>query len=126
MMDFGDFLWLLIWSFLFVCFLMVLFQIFGDLFRDPGLSGWAKAAWVIGLIVLPWLMILIYLIARGKGMAERHAVAMRTARQSTDEYVQSVASRSAPADQIASAKALLDSGTITQTEFDRLKAKALA
>ena len=125
-MDFWDFLWLLVWSFLFVCFLMVLFQIFGDLFRDPDLSGWAKAAWVIGLIVFPWLMILIYLIARGKGMAERQAAAMRSARQSTDEYIKSVASSSSPADQISSAKALLDSGAITQAEFDQLKAKALA
>jgi type VI protein secretion system component VasK len=125
-MDFGDFLWLLIWSFFFVCFLMVLFHIFGDLFRDPALSGWAKAAWVIGLIVFPWLMILIYLIARGKGMAERQANAMRGGRQSTDEYIQSVAGHGAPADQIASAKALLDSKTITQAEFDQLKVKALA
>ena len=125
-MNFGDFLWLLIWSFFFVCFLMVLFQIFGDLFRDPDLSGWAKAAWVIGLIVFPWLMILIYLIARGKGMAERQANAMRGARESTDEYIQSVAGHGAPADQISSAKTLLDSGTITQAEFDQLKAKVLA
>jgi Na+-transporting methylmalonyl-CoA/oxaloacetate decarboxylase gamma subunit len=125
-MDFWDFFWLLIWSFLFVSFLIVLFQIFGDLFRDPDLSGWAKAAWVIGLIVFPFLVILIYLIARGKGMAERHARAMRAARQSTDEYIQSVARSSAPAEQIASAKALLDAGTITQGEFDRLKAKALS
>jgi type VI protein secretion system component VasK len=125
-MVFWDFLWLLIWSFLFVTFLMVLFQIFGDLFRDPELSGWAKAAWVIGLIVFPWLMILVYLIARGKGMAERQAGAMRSAQKSTDEYIQTVASRSTPADQISSAKALLDSGTISQAEFDQLKAKALA
>jgi type VI protein secretion system component VasK len=125
MMMFWDFLWLLIWSFLFVTFLMVLFQIFGDLFRDPELSGWAKAAWVVGLIVFPWLMILVYLIARGKGMAERQAAAMRSARESTDEYIQTVAGRSSPADQISSAKALLDSGTITQAEFDRIKAKAL-
>ena len=125
-MDFWDFFWLLVWSFFFVAFLMVLFQILGDLFRDPDASGWAKAAWVIGLIVFPFLVMLIYLIARGKGMAERQAIAMRAARQSTDEYIQSVAGSSAPADQIASAKALLDAGTITQDEFDRLKAKALA
>jgi Na+-transporting methylmalonyl-CoA/oxaloacetate decarboxylase gamma subunit len=125
-MDFWDFFWLLIWSFLFVAFLMLLFQIFGDLFRDPDLGGWAKAAWVIGLIVFPFLLILIYLIARGRGMAERQAIAMRAARQQTDEYIQSVAGSSAPAEQIASAKALLDAGTITQGEFDRLKAKALS
>jgi type VI protein secretion system component VasK len=125
-MDFWDFFWLLIWSFLFVAFLMVLFQIFGDLFRDPDLGGWAKAAWVIGLIVFPFLLILIYLIARGRGMAERQAMAMRAARQSRDEYIQSVAGSSSPADQIASAKALLEAGTITQGEFDRLKLKALS
>ena len=125
-MDFWDFLWLLVWSFLFVAFLMLLFQIFGDLFRDPDLGGWAKAAWVIGLIVFPFLLILIYLIARGRGMAERQAIAMRAARQQTEEYIQSVAGSSAPAEQIASAKALLDAGTITQGEFDRLKAKALS
>jgi hypothetical protein len=125
-MDFWDFLWLLVWSFLFVAFLMLLFQIFGDLFRDPDLGGWAKAAWVIGLIVFPFLLILIYLIARGRGMAERQAIAMRAARQQTDEYIQSVAGSNAPAEQIASAKALLDAGTITQGEFDRLKAKALS
>jgi len=125
-MDFWDFFWLLIWSFLFVAFLMVLLQIFGDLFRDPDLGGWAKAAWVIGLIVFPFLLILIYLIARGKGMAERQAIAVRSARQQTDEYIQSVAGSGAPAEQIASAKALLDAGTITQGEFDRLKAKALS
>ena len=125
-MDFSDFFWLLVWSFLFVSFLMVLFQIFGDLFRDSDLSGWAKAAWIIGLIVFPFLGILIYLISRGKGMAERQAIAIRAARQSTDEYIQSVAGSSPPAEQIASAKALLDAGTITQGEFDRLKAKALS
>ena len=93
-MDFWDFFWLLIWTFLFVAFLMVLFQIFGDLFRDRDLGGFAKAVWVIALIVFPFLAILIYLIARGKGMAERQADAMRAARQSTDEYIQSVAGSS--------------------------------
>ena len=80
---------------------------------------------MIGLIVFPFLLILIYLIARGREW-RRQAIAMRAARQSTDEYIQSVAGRSAPAEQIASAKALLDAGTITQGEFDRLKAKALS
>ncbi len=105
---------------------MVLFQIIGDLFRDHELSGWWKALWIIGLIVLPFLVALIYLIARGKGMAERHMAAVQTAQKQTDQYIKSVASASAPADQIASAKALLDAGTISQAEFDQLKAKALA
>jgi hypothetical protein len=125
-MDFWHFFYLLIWSFVFVAYLMVLFQIIGDLFRDRDLSGWLKALWIIGLIIFPFVVALIYLIARGKGMAERHMAAVQTAQKATDQYIQSVAAQSAPADQIASAKALLDAGTISQTEFDQLKAKALA
>ena len=125
-MDFGDFFVLLIWSFLFVMYLMVLFHIFGDLFRDPELGGGAKALWTIGLILLPFLIMVIYLIVRGRGMAERQAGEIRQAQAATDQYIKSVASSSSPADQISSAKALLDSGSITQAEFDQLKAKALA
>jgi len=125
-MDFWHFFYLLIWSFVFVAYLMVLFQIIGDLFRDRDLSGWLKAVWIIGLIIFPFLVALIYLIARGKGMAERHMAAVQTAQKATDQYIQSVAAQSAPADQIASAKALLDAGTIDQAEFNQLKAKALA
>ena len=125
-MDFWDFFVLLIWSFLFVMYLMVLFHIFGDLFRDPELGGGAKALWTIGLILLPFLLMVIYLIVRGRGMAERQAGEIRQAQAATDQYIKSVASSSSPADQISSAKALLDSGSITQAEFDQLKAKALA
>jgi predicted ferric reductase len=125
-MDFGDFFWLLVWSFFFVMYLMILFHIIGDLFRDKELSGWWKALWVIALIIVPFLTAFIYLIARGRGMAERQAGEMRQAQEATDSYIQQVAGRSNPTDQIATAKNLLDQGTITQTEFDRLKASALA
>ena len=125
-MDFWDFLRLLVWSFFFVCYLMVLFQVIGDLFRDKELSGWWKALWIIFLIIFPFLALIIYLIARGRGMAERQAGEMRIAQVATDQYIQSVAGTGNPADQIASAKSLLDSGTITQEEFDKLKQKALA
>jgi hypothetical protein len=125
-MNFGDFFWLLIWSFVFVFYLMILFQIIGDLFRDRDLSGWWKAVWVIALIILPFLSALIYLIARGRGMAERQAGEVRRAQSETDSYIHQVAGRSDPAEQIATAKGLLDQGTITQAEFDRLKATALA
>jgi ABC-type multidrug transport system fused ATPase/permease subunit len=125
-MNFSDFFWLLIWSFFFVCYLMVLFQIIGDLFRDKDLSGWWKALWIIFLIIFPFLAAVIYLIARGRGMAERHAGAVQSAQAATDQYIQSVASRGNPAEQIASAKTLLDNGTISQDEFDKLKQKALA
>jgi predicted ferric reductase len=125
-MTFGGFFWLLIWSFFFVFYLMILFHILGDLFRDKGLSGWWKALWVIALIIFPFVSALIYLIARGKGMAERQAGEIREAQVATDSYIQQVAGRGNPADQIATAKGLLDQGTISQTEFDQLKAAALA
>src|SRR5215217_1279529 len=107
-------------------YLMILFQIIGDLFRDKELSGWWKALWVIALIIFPFLTALIYLIARGRGMAERQTGEMRRAQASTDSYIQQVAGRSSPAEQITTAKGLLDEGTITQAEFERLKAAALA
>ena len=125
--SFWDFFWLLVWTFFFVMYLMVLFQIIGDLFRDRELSGWWKALWVIFLIIFPFLAALIYLIARGRGMAERNAASARSAQAATDQYIKSVATQgSNPADQIASAKSLLDSGAINQQEFEQLKAKALA
>ena len=89
--SFWDFLWLLFWSYIFVAYLILLFHIFGDLFRDRDLGGFAKALWTIGLIFFPFLMVLIYLIARGKGMAERQAGAMRQAQAETDQYIKSVA-----------------------------------
>ena len=126
MNSFWDWYWLLVWTFFFVCYLMVLFQIIIDLFRDRDLSGWWKALWIIFLIIFPFLAAIIYLIARGLGMGERQAGEMRRAQAASDQYIQSVAGRSNPAEQIASAKSLLDSGAITQDEFDKLKAKALA
>ena len=125
-MGFWDFFWLLVWGFFFVMYLMVLFQIISDLFRDHAMSGWLKAVWIIALLIVPFLTALIYLIARGKGMAERQARQVEATRAATDQYIHSVAARTNPAEQIESAKALLDSGTITQDEFEALKRKALA
>jgi len=124
--SFWDYIWFLIWIFLFIAYLMVLFQILTDLFRDSELSGWWKAVWVIFLIFIPLLTALVYLIARGRGMAERQVAAVRSAKADTEAYIQSVAQQASPADQIASAKGLLDSGAITPEEFEQLKAKALA
>jgi hypothetical protein len=125
-MSFWDFFWLLFWTYIFVAYLMLLFHIFADVFRDRDLGGFAKALWVIFLIVAPFLSVLIYLIVRGRGMAERQAGAARQAQAETEQYIQSVASTPNSAEQIASAKALLDDGTITPVEYDRLKEKALA
>jgi hypothetical protein len=124
--NFWQFFWLLVWSFFFVAFLMALFQIVVDLFRDPELSGWWKALWLIFILFVPVLGALIYLIARGHGMAQRQVRDATEAKSATDAYIQSVAKQGNPAEQIATAKGLLDSGAISQAEFDALKAKALA
>ncbi len=125
-MGFWDFFWLVLWTFFIFTYLMLLFHIIGDLFRDDDLSGWAKALWIIGLIFLPFLVAFIYLIARGRGMRERQMDIVYKAQADLDQHIQSVAKSSNPAEEIASAKALLDNGTIDQAEFDRLKQKALA
>ena len=128
-MDWGstwDFLWDFLIIFAWIAYLLVLFQILTDLFwRDHETSGVVKAIWVVFLIVFPWLGALVYLLARGKGMAERARAAAVAAQQQTDDYIRQAAGRS-PAQEIADAKSLLDSGTISQAEYDSLKAKALS
>ncbi|WP_345764119.1 SHOCT domain-containing protein [Diaminobutyricibacter sp. McL0608] len=119
-------IWIFFWSFAFIAYLFALFAIIGDLFRDHKLSGWWKAVWIIFLVFVPFLTALIYLIARGAGMAQRSQKEAREVQAATDTYIQQVAGSSSPADEIAKAKALLDAGTITQAEFDHLKARALA
>ena len=126
MNSFGDLFWLLVWAFVFGCYLVVVFQILVDLFRDQDLSGWWKAIWVIFLIIAPILGALIYVIARGSGMAERHLAATGRGREVETYVPPPIISMSNPADQISSAQTLLDQGTITQAEFDQLKQKALA
>ncbi|VEG58231.1 integral membrane protein [Mycolicibacterium aurum] len=123
--SFWDYLWSAVVIFAFIAYLMILFNILADLFwRDHKTSGLVKAVWVIFLIVLPYLTALVYLIVRGKGMAERAREQALQAKQQTDDYIRDAAGRS-PAQEIADAKALLDAGTISQGEFDALKAKAL-
>ncbi|CAL8977708.1 hypothetical protein PROP_02259 [Propionicimonas sp. T2.31MG-18] len=122
-----DFMLWSFWFFIWISAVMIWFQCIVDLFRDPTLSGWGKAGWSVVLILLPWIGGLIYLIARGKSMTERQMAAAADMRAAQDRYIrQAAGSASSPADQIASAKALLDSGAITQAEYDALKAKALA
>ena len=123
--NFWDIIWLFFWSFAFIAYLFALFAIIGDLFRDHKLNGWWKAVWIIFLIFVPFLTALVYLIARGPGMAERSQKEAKQVQQATDSYIRTVAAAS-PADEIVKAKALLDAGTITQEEFDKLKAHALA
>ena len=125
MSNFWDILWLIVSAFVFVAYLMVLFHIVVDLFRDTELGGFAKALWIIGLIFVPLMTALVYIIARGAGMAQRQRAALQRAKADTDAYIKGVAGKS-PAEQIAEAKALLDAGTVSQEEFAILKAKALA
>ena len=124
MSNFWDTVWLILMTFVLVAYLLVLFQIIVDLFRDKNLGGFAKAVWFIALVFLPFLTALLYIIFRGRGMSERQVAAVRDARAETHAYIRSVAGKSA-AEQIADAKALLDAGTINADEFARLKAKAL-
>ena len=127
--DFGEVLLWSFWFFIWIAALMVWFRCLFDLFSDSSLSGWAKAGWAVLLIFVPWLGALIYLIARGRSMNERQRTALAQRQAEQEKYIQEVASTStskSPAEEIASAKELLDSGTITQTEYDSLKAKALA
>jgi predicted ferric reductase len=125
MSNFWDLMWLIVSTFVFIAYLLVLFHIVIDLFRDTELGGFAKALWIIGLIFLPVLTALLYIVARGGGMAGRQRAAMQRAKSDTESYIRDVAGKS-PADQIADAKRLLDAGTINQDEFAKLKAKALA
>jgi uncharacterized membrane protein len=112
---FLDVLWTLFVIFLWVIWFWILISIFGDLFRRHDISGWKKAAWVVFVIILPFLGVLIYLIVNGQGMAERNV-----------RSVEAAAARVGPAAEIATAKELLDSGAISQEEFEALKRKATA
>lgn len=112
-------------TFVFVAYLMVLFQVVVDLFRDHSLGGGWRAVWILGLVFLPVFTAVLYVITRGQGMAERQRAIQARMKADTDAYIRHVAGQS-PAEQIASAKALLDAGTISADEFARLKAKALA
>ena len=124
-MNIWDLIGWFFWSFVFISYLMVVFTIIGDIFRDHSLSGWLKAVWIIFLVFLPFLTALVYLIARGQGMAERRAEQINQLRDAQTAYLREAAGTASPADDIAKAKALLDSGAITTGEFETLKAKAL-
>lgn len=123
--SFLDFFWDVLLFFAWLIWFWLLITVFADLFRRHDASGWAKAGWIVFVILLPYLGVLVYLIAEHQGIAERNLQRAQAAQHQFDRYVQSVAPQ-APADQIARAKTLLAEGAITQDEFDQLKAKALA
>ncbi len=118
--------WTMLIFFGFVIWIWILFTIFADLFRRTDTSGWVKVIWCIFIIVFPFLGVFVYLIAEHKGMTERNIANQRVGQQQLDDYVRQAAGAEDPTAQIAHAKDLLDSGTITQAEFDEIKSKALA
>jgi len=125
--DFGEVLLWSFWIFIWIAALSVWFRCLFDMFGDRTLSGWAKAGWATLMIFVPWVGTLIYLIARGRSMTDRQMAMMAEQQAAQDQYIKQVAGTGPdPVAQIANAKALLDSGTINQTEYDALKAKALA
>ena len=123
--SFGDLLLSVFEIFLFVIWFWILFTIIGDLFRDHAMSGWAKAAWIIFLVFIPYISMIVYLIARGSGMRERALQAQSEAKHHFDSYVQEQA-HSSPADELHKLNDLKEKGALSSEEFDRAKAKLLA
>ena len=123
---FLDVLWTIIIFFVWILWFWLLFVVFADIFRRRDLSGWGKAAWLIGTIILPFLGVFVYIITQHDGMAERSAAQARGERAQFDQYVREAAGSGGAAAEIEKAKGLLESGAINQTEFDALKQKALA
>jgi hypothetical protein len=119
-----DVFWFYFWIFAYIAYLFVLVYIIIDVFRDHSLNGWLKAVWILFLVFVPWITALVYLIARGKGMAERLRERRPEVVEYSDEEVRSV-SFASPTDEIAKAQALRDQGIISDGEFEALKAKAL-
>ena len=121
---FLDILWTMFIFFLFVIWIWILITVFSDIFRRKDIGGGTKALWIIFVIVLPYLGVLVYLIANHDGMADRNVAQIQKQQEATDAYIKSVAGGAAG--EIEKAKGLLDSGAITQAEYDALKQKALA
>ena len=123
---FLDVLWTMLIFFLWVMWFWILIVVLGDMFSRRDISGWSKAGWACFVLFLPFLGVLVYLGVNGNGMAERRVKDVRQNQAQTDDYIRSVAGSGGAAAEIDRAKQLLDSGAITQAEFDAIKAKALA
>jgi Short C-terminal domain/Phospholipase_D-nuclease N-terminal len=119
-------LWDILIFFAWVIFIWIAITVLIDVFRRHDISGWGKAGWVVFVVILPWIGVLVYLIVNHTGMAERKAQDTQAAQAQFDQYVRQAAGTGGAASEIAKAKQLLDAGTITQAEYDAIKAKALA
>lgn len=129
--SFWDFFWFIVVTYLFVAYLMVLFHVIADVFRDRSTGGFVKALWTLALIFLPVLTLLVYLAVNGRSMSERSTQQLRAMQDRQDAYIREVAATpgtraATPVEQVAQAKALLDSGAISPEEFHQMKATALA
>lgn len=124
--NFWNVIWYTVLVFAFIAYLIVLYMILVDIFRDHKLAAGWKVLWIVFLVIFPYLTAFVYVIARGSGMAQRQQAANESANAQAREYIRQAAGTAGPADQIATAKQLLEAGTITQDEFDSIKAKALA
>lgn len=121
-----DVFWTMLWLFLWAMWFFLLFKVITDVFRDHKLSGWAKAGWLIFVLVLPYLGVLVYLIARGKGMGERDVKQVQDHEAAVRQYIQETAGGGSPVDELGKLSALRDKGDISQEEFDRAKTRLLA
>lgn len=120
-----DLFWTMLWFFLFFLWIWLLIALFADIFRSHDLSGWGKAGWIIFMVLLPWLGVLVYLIARGKGMQERAVADMAAREKATRSYIQDAARPSSTADELAKLAALRDQGILTNEEFEAQKSSLL-
>jgi Short C-terminal domain len=125
-MSFWDIIWFIFVAYVFFAYLMVLFSVIGDIFRNKETSGFVKALWILLLIVIPIITVLVYLITHGSGMAERSSAQAQAMQSQQEAYIKNVAGTNSPADQVTQAKSLLDSGAISQSEYEAMKAKALS
>jgi type VI protein secretion system component VasK len=123
----GQLLWSMLWFFMFIIWFWLLMTVFGDIFRSDDLGGWGKALWIVFIVLFIWLGVLVYFIARGKGMQERSIKAMQAQQVAQQEYIRTVAgSGTSASEEIARLADLRDKGALTDAEFASLKAKALA
>lgn len=121
-----DIFWTMLYFFLFFAWIWLLISLFGDIFRSKDLSGWGKALWTLFIIILPWLGALVYLIARGGGMAERQAAAAAARQEAMDSYIRQTAGGASTAEELSKLAELRDSGVLSDEEFEAQKAKLLA
>jgi hypothetical protein len=120
-----DLFWAMLWFFMFFIWLMLLFRIFGDIFRSDDMGGWAKAFWTLFVVVAPFLGVLVYVIARGKGMAERDLRQYQAAEAANQQYIKEAAGTTSAADELGKLAALRERGVISNEEFEAQKAVLL-